>query len=112
MSQASFYGWFSRFSEGNKQVENEPRSGALKSACKEENIQEVQRLVMQDHQMSMRMIPEAVGISIGTVDNNSDQRSEAPQSLCQVSKILSDNQRQFRVEYFTKTIPLGTNQCW
>ena len=48
MNQANFYWWFNRFSEGNEQVEDEPTSGAPKSACKEENIQEVQRLVMQD----------------------------------------------------------------
>ena len=28
MSQASFYRWFNRFSEGNEQVEDEPRSGS------------------------------------------------------------------------------------
>ena len=28
MTQASFYWWFNRFSEGNEQVEDEPRSGA------------------------------------------------------------------------------------
>ena len=68
MSQASFYRWFNRFSETNEQVEDEPRSGASKSASKEENIQEVQKLVMQDRRMSVRMISEAVGIGIGTVD--------------------------------------------
>ena len=41
MSQASFYLWFNRFSEGNEPVENEIRSGAPKSAHKEESIEEV-----------------------------------------------------------------------
>ena len=68
MSQASFYRWFNRFSETNRQVEDEPRSGAPKSASKKKNIQEVQRLVMEDRRMSVRMISEAVGISIGSVD--------------------------------------------
>ena len=48
MSQACFYLWFNEFSEGNEQVQDEIRSRALKSACKEENIEEVQRLEMQD----------------------------------------------------------------
>ena len=52
MRQASFYRWFSRFFEENKQVEDEPRFGAPKSACKEENIQEVLRLVMEDRRKS------------------------------------------------------------
>ena len=56
ISQGSIYWLFDRFSEGN-----EPRSGALKSACKEENIEEVQRLVMQDRRISVKMISEAVG---------------------------------------------------
>ena len=55
ISQASFYQWFNKFSETNKQVEDEPRSGAPKSACKEESIQEMQRLMMQDRQMSVRI---------------------------------------------------------
>ena len=45
MSQASFYLWFNRFSEGNEQIEYEIRSGAPKNAHKEENIEKVQRLV-------------------------------------------------------------------
>ena len=47
ISQASFYQWFSRFFKGNKQVEDEPRSRSVMSACKEEFMKEVQRLVMQ-----------------------------------------------------------------
>ena len=38
MSQATFYRWFKRLSEGNEEVEDEPRSGAPKSARKEENM--------------------------------------------------------------------------
>ena len=68
MSQASFYLWLNRFSEGNEQVEDEIRSGAPKTARTEENIEEVQRLVMQDRWISVEMISKAVGISIGIVE--------------------------------------------
>ena len=68
MNQASFYRWFNRFSETNEQVEDEPTSGTPNSTRKEENIQKVKRLVMQGRRMSVRMISEAVAISIGTVD--------------------------------------------
>ena len=68
MSKATFYRWFNRFSKGNEQVEDEPRSGAPKTARKEENIQEVEKLVLKDRRLSVRMISEAVGISVGTVD--------------------------------------------
>lgn len=37
MSSASFYKWFNRFSEENKQVEDKPISGALIPLRKREN---------------------------------------------------------------------------
>ena len=92
ISQASFYRWFNRFSETNEQVKHEPRSGAPKSASKEENIQEVQRLVMQDRRMSVRMISEAVGISIGTVDTILTKDLKLHRVCAKfVPKILSEN---------------------
>ena len=84
MSKATFYRWLKRFYQGYEQVKDEPRSGAPKNARKEENIQEVKKIVLKDRRSSVRMISEAVGISVGTADN-SDQRSETPESLCQVS---------------------------
>ena len=48
MRQANFYPWFNRFSDGNENVEDEPRSRVPKIACTHENIEEVERLVMQD----------------------------------------------------------------
>ena len=67
MSQASFYRWFNRFSDGNEQVENERRSGAPQTARKKKNIQEVEKVVMQDCQLSVRMIFEIVNASVGTI---------------------------------------------
>lgn len=107
MSQATFYRWFKRFSEGNEEVEDEPRSGAPKSARKEENIEEVQRLVMQDRRMSVRMISEAVGISIGTVDTILTEDLKLHKVCAKfVPKILSDDQRQFRVECCTDILEM------
>ena len=64
----SFYRWFNKFSKGSKQLEDESRSGAPKSARKEKNIQKVQKLMMQDRQMSVRMLFEAGGVDIGIVN--------------------------------------------
>ncbi|XP_076059317.1 protein GVQW3-like [Oratosquilla oratoria] len=76
ISKGSFYRWFKRFSEGNEEDEDEPRSGAPNS------------------------IP--VGISIGTVDTvlTEDMRLH---KVCTkfVPKSLSDDQRQFRMECCT-----------
>ncbi|XP_066963193.1 histone-lysine N-methyltransferase SETMAR-like [Macrobrachium rosenbergii] len=107
MSQVSFYQWFNRFSDGNEQVEDEPRSGAPKSACKEENIEEVQRLVMQDRRISVRMLSEAGGISIGTVETVLTEDLKLHKVCAKfVPKILSDDQRQFRVECCTDILEM------
>lgn len=67
ISKKSSYMWFKKFYEGKEQVVDEHRTGALKRTCKEENIKEVQKLVMQNHQTTVGMISEAVGVSNGTV---------------------------------------------
>ncbi|XP_068238535.1 protein GVQW3-like [Palaemon carinicauda] len=105
--QASFYWWFNRFSEGNEQVEGKPRSGAPNSARKEENINEVRRLVMQDRRITARMISEAVGISIGRVEAVLTKDLN-PHKVCAkfVPKILSDDQKQFRVECCTDILEM------
>ncbi|XP_076058511.1 protein GVQW3-like [Oratosquilla oratoria] len=106
MSQTSFYRWFNRFSEGNEQVEDELRPGAPKCACKEENIAEVQRLV-QDRRISVRMISENVGISIGSVETVMTEDLKLHKVCTKlVPKILSDHQRQFRVECCTDILEM------
>ncbi|XP_064111478.1 protein GVQW3-like [Macrobrachium nipponense] len=107
MSQASFYHWFNRFSDGNEQVEDEPRSGAPKSARKGVNIEEVQRLVMQDCQISVRMLSEALGISIGTVETVLTEDLKLHKVCAKfMPKILSDDQRQFCVESCTDILEM------
>ena len=66
--KSKFLWWFNKFSEGSEQLEDESRSGAPKSARKEKNIQKVQKLMMQDRQMSVSMLSEAVGVGIGIVN--------------------------------------------
>ncbi|XP_068224425.1 protein GVQW3-like [Palaemon carinicauda] len=102
LSQASFHWWFNRFSEGNEQVEDEPRSGAPKSAHKEENIEKMQRLLLQDHRIYVRVIFEAVGVSSCTVDIILTEDLKLHKVCAKfVLKILSDDQKQFRAECCT-----------
>ena len=78
-----------------------------KSARKEENIENVQRLVMQDRRMPVRMISEAVGISIGTVDTIVIEDLKLHKVCAKfVSKILSEDQRQFCVECCTDILEM------
>ena len=65
-------------------------------------MEEVQRLVMQDHQISVRMISEAAGISIGTVDAILTEDLKLHKVCAKfMPKILYDDQRQFRVQCCT-----------
>ena len=68
MRKSKFLSWFNKFSKGSEQLEDESRSGASKSARKEKNIQKVQKLMMQDRQMFVRLLSEAVGVGIGIVN--------------------------------------------
>ncbi|XP_068246292.1 protein GVQW3-like [Palaemon carinicauda] len=107
MSQASFCRWFNRFSERNEQVEDEPRSGVPISAQKEEIINEVRRLVMQDRRITVRMIFDAVGISIGKVETVLTEDLNLPKVCAKlVPKFLSDDQKQFRVKCCTDILKM------
>ncbi|XP_068225648.1 protein GVQW3-like [Palaemon carinicauda] len=107
MNQASFYRWFNRFFERSEQDEDKLRSGAPKSARKEENIEEVPRLVMQDHRISERMIFEAFGIRTGTVDKILTEDLKLHKVCVKfVPKILSDYQKKIHEEYCTDILKM------
>ena len=107
ISKATFYRWFRRFYKRNEQVEDEPRSGAPKNARKEENIQEVEKLVLKDRRSSVRMISEVVGISVGTVDTILTNNLKLHKVCAKFApKILSTDQRQFRVECCTDILQM------
>ena len=107
MSKGTFYGWFNRFSEGNEHVKDEPKSGAPKNARKEENIQEVEKLGLKDRQSSVRIKPEAVGISVGTVDTIMTNNLKLYKVCAKfVPKTLFRDQRQFRVECGTDILQM------
>lgn len=102
MGKSSFYRWFDRFSEGNDQVEDESRSGGPRNARKDATIEEVQRLVMKDRRITVRMISIAVGISLGTVKTILTEDLKLHKVCAKfVPKILSDDQIHFRVECCT-----------
>ena len=107
MSKATFYRWFNSYSEGNEQVEDEPRSGAPKNARKEENIQKVEKLVLRDRRSSVRMISKAVGICVGAVKTILTNDLKIHKVCAKFApKILFRDQRQFRVECCTDILQM------
>ena len=74
----------------------------MKSARKEETIEKLQRLVMQDRRISVRMISKAVGISIGTVKTVLTEDLKLHKVCAKfVTKIPSDDQKQFCMRHVT-----------
>ncbi|XP_076032955.1 protein GVQW3-like [Oratosquilla oratoria] len=105
ISKTSFYRWFKIFFKGNEQVEDKPSSGAPNSARKEESIEEVRRLVMQDRRITVKMISKAVRVSIGTVDTFLTEDLKFHKVCAKfLPKIFSDAQRQFRMECCTNIL--------
>ena len=78
-----------------------------------ENIEEVRRLVMQDHRITVRMTSEAVGISIGTVETVLTEDLKL-HTVCTkfVPKIRGHSSKAVVSGGSTRTMPHTTSQCW
>jgi len=54
--------WYKAFKEGRENVEDDPRSGRPISSTNDQNVEVVQAVMAKDHQMSVRMIAEEMGL--------------------------------------------------
>jgi len=66
MSNTRIKQWFNRFKEGSISVDSEPRHGRP-STSRNNVINQVRTLVMQDRRITVRELAEEVGVSIGTL---------------------------------------------
>ena len=82
-------------------MEDQGRPGALNSAIKKENIEQVKRLVLQNRRISVRMISAVVDLSIGSVAAILAENLKLHKVCAKFVQILSDDRRQFRVECCT-----------
>lgn len=66
MHATAFYKWYKRFSEGRKEVEDDPRAGRP-TVINEKSISAVKAVVDLDRRVSHRVVAEMTGLSKGTV---------------------------------------------
>jgi len=79
--------WYNRFKDGRTSVDSDARSGMPSTSRKDELIDQVRTLVMQDHRVTVRELAEEVGISTGSVysmltDDLSMPRVSAKRGSC------------------------------
>jgi len=55
--------WAAEFCQGRSSLEDEPRPGCLSEAVCEENCRAVENTVLQNRQVNVQLIADAVGIS-------------------------------------------------
>ena len=98
MSRARVFEWHRRFTKGEEDVENKPRSGRPSSSKTDENVEAVRQAVRGDRRLSVRMIAEQVGIDRQTVWQIITEELRM-RKICakMVPKLLSDDQKARRM---------------
>jgi len=63
---ATIYRWIAEFQRGRELTEEAHRSGCPLEACREENVQCVNDMIMTDRRLTVRYVAECVKLSYGT----------------------------------------------
>ena len=66
LSKKSVYKWYKLFIEGREYVNNDTRSGRPSSSTTDENIEAVNKIVMENRRITIREVAENVEISVGS----------------------------------------------
>ena len=61
--------WVKEFQRGKESFEDDPRSGRPSTSASPENIAIVHKLVMENRQITLYELQEAIGISYGSIHN-------------------------------------------
>lgn len=91
--------WSSEFKRGRESIEDDPRSGGPISAATEENVKKVEKLVLEDARIKIKMLSAMTNLSIGTTHNIlHDLLNLSKVSARWVPRMLTAPQKQVRVE--------------
>lgn len=91
--------WASVFKRGRESIEDDPRSGGPVNATSEENVKKVEKLVLEDARIRVKMLAEMTNLSVGTIHNIlHDHLNLSKVSARWVPRMLTALQKQVRVE--------------
>ncbi|UYV77592.1 hypothetical protein LAZ67_15001650 [Cordylochernes scorpioides] len=66
LDRSNVYRWYKMFSEGREDVNNEERAGRPSTSITEEKINEVEKMILANHRITVREVAEDLNISIGS----------------------------------------------
>ncbi|XP_068250275.1 protein GVQW3-like [Palaemon carinicauda] len=91
--------WYNRFKQAQTSVESKPQSGRPSTSRNEEFVENVPRIVENDHRITINEITEVVGISTGSVHTILTEDLAMRQVSAKfVPKLLVEHQKQLRLE--------------
>ena len=67
VKKSSVFEWHRRFKEGREDVQDDPRSGQLKTKRTDANVDRVRSLVRSDRRLGVRLIAEELNMNRETV---------------------------------------------
>ncbi|UYV62855.1 hypothetical protein LAZ67_2002161 [Cordylochernes scorpioides] len=98
LDRSNVYQWYKMFSEGREDVNDEERAGRPSTSTTDEKINEVEKMILANRQITVREVAEDLNISIGLCHsifiNDLGMRRVAAKF---VPKLLNCDQKQHRM---------------
>ncbi|UYV77598.1 hypothetical protein LAZ67_15001667 [Cordylochernes scorpioides] len=98
LDRSNVYRWYKMFSEGREDVNDEERAGCPSTSTTDEKINEVEKMILANHRITIREVAEDLNISIGSCHsifiNNLGMRRVTAKF---VPKLLNCDQKQHRM---------------
>jgi len=67
LSRSNVFRWYERFRDGRENIEDDPRSGRPTECRNEDNVEKICQLLLQNRNLSLRMVAEEVNTGKDTV---------------------------------------------
>ena len=90
MAPCTIRKWVKRFKEGRQSTEDDQQEGRPSTSTTQNQIEEVQRMVNDDSEITIRTISRELNISLGSVVSILHRKSEYVQGQCEMGTAITD----------------------